>query len=351
MLGPGQLPGRVGLLPRGPDLLLPPRRDLAQALVRGEHFGGGQPAAGQRGGAVRVGVALHPGAPLRLLAAAPHRLGVQREDRLVHLGAQLPRGQPRRGGQDRRLHRGRVPGGQRAERVQQDPRPRQVDPAGLQRGGDGRPPGQVQRQPDLRLAGALGQRQRHRHLIGHELAQLGRELPRRRGRGAVGRAAPGQLGDHRQLPRLRPRGQPPPRPQHPDQPVIIQRPRSRAGLVGEPGQADTGRQHIQRTAVGEPGPAPGPVPGHEPGRARLRHRRRPGGGQLVQLGRSQAGQLRRAAAVRVGHRPRVVAGRDVGGGERGQRGGQDVLLGLGLRGHAFTSVRAGSIMFFEHVIA
>ena len=52
--------------------------------------------------------------------------------------------------------------------------------------------------------------------------------------------------------------------QHPDELIVADLRQPGVRVVGEPGQRHPRDQHVQRAAVGEPGPAAGPVPGQHP---------------------------------------------------------------------------------------
>ncbi len=330
-------------------LLLPEPRDLSQPLAGGQRLRGRQVTAGQGPGALRIGAGLHPGLPLRSLTPASSGVRVDRQDRPLQRGAQLPGGQAPGTGEYPRLDHVGVTGIQLAEHVDQDPGARQIDLPGLHRCCGGRALGQIEGEVQLDLGGHAGQRQRGGQLRGDELAQSGRELTRHLGgRGAVGRAAPGQRGDRGELPRLRPGGQSAPGSHHSDQAVVVQPAIALlVRVVREGRQRHPGRQHVQRPAVGEPAARPGAVlarPG-QPRRTAVSVRRlvgqRPdrsgrrrggrGGQQLVQLRAGQAGQLGRRARVGVQPERRVIALLGfprVGLEERGQLRGQDLVLAV-----------------------
>ena len=257
--------------------------------------------------------------------------------------AQLPGRQVGCVRQHRRLHRRSVRCGECGHPRGDDLRLGQVDPPGGQRRpGSSQRAGQIQGQANLVLGGPAGQRQRRGHLIGDELAQPPRYPPRGGGRAAIGRAAADQLGHRGQLTGRRPRGHPPPGPQHPHQLIVADLAEAVVRVSGESGQRQARGQHVQHPAVGEPGPVSRSVPLPESGRPRLRpglspeaQRPRRGGragdlgGQCVQLRAIQPGQLGRAVEVRVPPAIHLVVGwRDVLVGQRGQRGLQDLFLRL-----------------------
>ena len=145
-----------------------------------------------------------------------------------------------------------------------DPGPEVVDDPGAQRRrGAGQPDRQIHRQIQAGPGGRAGQRQGGGDLVGDELAGLLREPARRRGRSPVRGPAAGQLRGHRQGPRRGPGLQPPPRPQRPDQLIIIQAgDPARAGRgVGQPGQRRARRQFVQVIPRPEPRPRPDDRPG------------------------------------------------------------------------------------------
>ena len=250
--------------------LLPRPGDPAEPSVGGQHLGCGQVIAGQRGGADRVGPAVHPRVPDGFFALLTGGVGVDGQDRGGHRAPQLAGSHTGCVRQHRRLDRGGMRGGQAAGPVGEDLCLRQVDPTGFQRG-SGRPQhsGQFQRQPRLGLGGDPGQGQRGGDLIGNELTQLAREAAGRGGRCAVFRAAASQLGHSGQLPRRRPRRQPPPGCDQPDQLVVGDLGQRVVAVLGEPGQRQSRGQRIKRPAVSEPAPATRAIPRQPSGRVCL----------------------------------------------------------------------------------
>ena len=206
---------------------------------------------------------------LRLVPAPPRGGGVDGQDRPGQRRPQLPGGLLPRTRQDPVFGLARVLVAEDAGRLGDDPGPEVIDDPGAQRRrGAGQPDRQIHRQIQAGIGGLAGQRQRGGDLVGDELAGLARELARRRGRSPVRGAAAGQLRGHRQRPRRGPGLQPPPRPQHPDQLIIIQarEPAGPAAVSASPASAGPGASSSRSSP--DPNPdrdqmivrAPGPAP-------------------------------------------------------------------------------------------
>ena len=191
VLWPGQLAVGVGLFPGGPDQLLPVRRDLAERLFAASASAGGR----SRPARVAVPSGSVHNSTRASFSAVSRRLRIASGSRArmawVSSARSWPDVSPGAAGQEGGLHRGGVQRLERGEGLEQDCRLVQVDPPGLQSGGDRRPGGQLKGQLHQVLRAPAGQRQGHRDLVGQELAQLGRELARRGGPGCGRRGGGG----------------------------------------------------------------------------------------------------------------------------------------------------------------
>jgi hypothetical protein len=179
------------------------------------------------------------------------RFRIRHQDGAGEGGAQLPGGLPPGPGQNPILHPAGLLIGQHPGGVGDQSGLGPVDDAATQRaGGAGQPDGQVQGQLLGRAGGPAGQRQRRRDLVGHELAQLDRELTGRGGRCPVGGTAAGQLGDRGQQAGGAPGLQPLPGPQHANQLVIVQlgQPSVAGGGISQPSQWRAGCAGVQNAA-------------------------------------------------------------------------------------------------------
>ena len=192
---------------------------------------GRQPLPGQRRGGVLIRVQHHLRAPLRVLAPFLRARRVRRDHRAAQRRAQHPGRLPPGRGQHPRLDRPRRLVTERAGGLRDEAGAGQVnDPGGQRRAGRGQPPAQLHGQvrPRRRAVRRHGQLQRH----------LRRRRPRHHRRTAIsasggvlvaGRGAGRDLRDRGQLPGLRPRRHPPPRPRDRGQVTITQARRRRGG--------------------------------------------------------------------------------------------------------------------------
>jgi hypothetical protein len=233
-----------------------------KTVIGGQHVGGGQVPAGQRGGAGVLLPPLHPGVALGALLALAggRRVGGQRGP--AGGGAQLParlaRGRPEHVAFDG----GGVPIAEPTDLVGDDRGLAAVDAAGGQCGHRGGQPPQRHGQVEQGVGRPAGQRQRGRDLVGDVLP--GSTVP---ARGGLGDAPRREVGHGGQLQCRRPRRQPPGGLQHADELVVAQTVQPHGPhIAGQAGQRGTGRQVIGRPAGGEPAAAsrlPGQAPGHD----------------------------------------------------------------------------------------